>query len=227
MRAKECHHFSMNDSMNIFDRKRLAAHKRRAAPQFLAHAFLFNEAADRLTDRLEDITYRFPCALEIGAQGSLSDKIMHQRGGVQHFIHCSPHALLLDTINNGSSVLANEEMLPFAANSVDMVISNLSLQWVNDLPGCLAQIKHILKPDGLFLATLPGTETLKELRAALLHAEMQTRGGTSPRISPFVDVRDAGALLQRAGFALPVVDSEIITVTYDSVFTRAGYPRCG
>jgi hypothetical protein len=95
------------------------------------------------------------------------------------------------------------------------VISCFSLHWVNDLPGTLAQVRYALKPDGLFLAMMPGGTTLFELRESLLRAELEVAGGAGPRISPFVDVRDAGMLLQRAGFALPVVDVDTVTVTYD------------
>ena len=98
------------------------------------------------------------------------------------------------------------------------MIAPLTLHWVNDLPGSLLQIRHILKPDGLLLAAMWGGETLKELRAALLQAEIETVSGASPRVSPFTDVRDAGGLLQRAGLGLPVVDSDILTVTYPDMF---------
>jgi len=104
--------------------------------------------------------------------------------------------------------------LPFGAGRFDLVLSLLSLHWVNDLPGALAQINRSLKPDGLFLGCLLGGDTLSELRAAWMAAEIEVEGGASPRVSPFVDVRDAGALLQRAGFALPVVDSDVIRVSY-------------
>ena len=117
-----------------------------------------------------------------------------------------------------AAACADEELLPFAAHSLDLVISNLSLHWVNDLPGALAQIRAALRPNGLLLATLFGSETLKELRSALLDAEVEITGGAAPRVSPFTDVRDAGNLLTRAGFALPVVDTETVTVTYSDMF---------
>lgn len=113
------------------------------------------------------------------------------------------------------TVVADEESLPFAPASFDLVLSNLSLHWVNDLPGCLVQVRRILKPDGLFLAALAGGDTLFELRRALMEAELALSGGFAPRVSPFTDVRDAGALLQRAGFALPTVDTDILTVSYE------------
>ena len=110
--------------------------------------------------------------------------------------------------------IADAEALPFAAGSFDLVLSLLDLHWVNDLPGALAQIRHVLRPDGLFLGALLGGETLSELRAVLLAAEAEVSGGASPRVAPKVDLRDAGALLQRAGFALPVADADTLTVSY-------------
>lgn len=108
--------------------------------------------------------------------------------------------------------------MPFAENSFDLIASTLSLHWVNDLPGALVQIRRALKPDGLFLAAMLGGDTLIELRRAFLDAEAETTGGTSPRTSPVADVADAGSLLQRAGFALPVVDTDTLTVTYEDMF---------
>jgi len=118
----------------------------------------------------------------------------------------------------GFRLQGDEEMLPYARESLDLVISNLSLHWVNDLPGCFAQIRQSLKPDGLFMATIFGGDSLHELRHSLMQAEVNLKGGVSPHISPFVDIKDAGSLLQRAGFALPVVDRDCITVTYADMF---------
>jgi NADH dehydrogenase [ubiquinone] 1 alpha subcomplex assembly factor 5 len=113
-----------------------------------------------------------------------------------------------------TGVVASEELLPFAPGAFDLIAGALTLHWVNDLPGALVQMRRSLRPDGLLLASMLGGETLRELRAALLAGEAETRGGASPRVSPFVDVRDAGALLQRTGFARPVADVESIDVTY-------------
>jgi SAM-dependent methyltransferase len=115
-------------------------------------------------------------------------------------------------------VIADEEALPFGDAAVDLVVSGLGLQFVNDLPGALTQIRRALKPDGLFLAALLGGETLTELRQAFAAAESEIEGGVSPRVAPFADLRQLGALLQRAGFALPVTDVERVTVRYDSAF---------
>ncbi len=114
----------------------------------------------------------------------------------------------------GLRVVADEEALPFADNTLDLVVSGLSLQAVNDLPGVLAQVRRALKPDGLFLAALLGGETLAELRQSFAMAESELDGGVSPRVAPFADLRDLGSLLQRAGFALPVTDVDRITVRY-------------
>src|SRR5690606_2324136 len=113
-------------------------------------------------------------------------------------------------------VVADEEVLPFADQSFDLVLSVLSLHWVNDLPGTLLQSARALKPDGLLRAAMRGGESLRELREALLQAELEVEGGASPRVSPLADLRDLGGLLQRAGFALPVADLDSLTVTYPS-----------
>ncbi|MEO9789999.1 MAG: methyltransferase domain-containing protein, partial [Aurantimonas coralicida] len=116
------------------------------------------------------------------------------------------------------AVVGDEEMLPLAAESVDLIVSTLSLHLTNDTPGALVQLRRALKPDGLFLCALLGGGTLNELRASLFAAEAELLGGVSPRVAPFADVRDAGGLLQRAGFALPVTDQDRLTVRYDSLF---------
>ena len=144
--------------------------------------------------------------------------------GTQRYPHhperlsCDMSDDLLRTSLPFCAVAMDGEYLPFADNTVDLAISSLALHWVNDLPGALAQICRALKPDGLFLAAILGGDTLIELRRALLEAEAETTGGTSPRTSPVADVADAGALLQRAGFALPVVDTDTLTVTYKDMF---------
>jgi len=117
-------------------------------------------------------------------------------------------------LNGGICVAGDEEFLPFAPESFDLVVANCSLHWVNDLPGALIQLRRVLRPDGLFLASLPALGTLGALRASLTAAEVAVRGGASPRVSPFPDLRDCAALLQRAGFALPVADQEDITLLY-------------
>ena len=118
--------------------------------------------------------------------------------------------------SSGLRLVGDEELQPFASASFDLVISSASFHWINDLPGTLTQALKTLKPDGLLLVNFLGGKTLFELRQSLLDAEIEIKGGVSPRVSPFADIKDAGALLQRAGFALPVADIESTTVSYES-----------
>jgi SAM-dependent methyltransferase len=111
-----------------------------------------------------------------------------------------------------------DERLPLAPQSIDLALSALALHFANDLPGMLAQIRRALRPDGLFLAALLGGDTLTELRQSFAAAEAELEGGLSPRVLPFADLRDLGALLQRAGFALPVADVDRVVVRYGDVF---------
>jgi SAM-dependent methyltransferase len=198
----------------LFDRRVLRMRRDRVAPALSGVDFLVREAAVRLVERLGDVRRAFPRALELGCHtGQLAAAL---RGTVQ--IGQLIQADLSDRMvrqANGARVVADEEALPFGPACLDLVVSCFSLHWVNDLPGTLAQVRHSLKPDGLFLAIMPGGTTLFELREALMRAELEIAGGAGPRISPFVDVRDAGMLLQRAGLALPVVDVDTVTVTYD------------
>ena len=206
----------MSDPIKIFDRSLLRKRRDRAASGFASHDFLLREAAERLADRLSDVTRRFPFALDLGCHtGELADTL-DGRGGIQTLVQCdlSPQMVDQAAANGHPTLCADEEWLPFADHSFDLVLSCLSLHWVNDLPGTLVQIRRILKPDGLFLAVMLGGQTLRELRACLTEAEIEQEGGLSPRVSPFADVRDLGGLMQRAGFALPVVDADQIHVSY-------------
>ena len=199
--------------IQVFDRNQVRRQRDRAAATLAGHGFLFEEVADRLLDRLVDVTRRFPLALDLGGRAGMLGRKLLDQGRINRLVSCdlSPR---LAALAPRPAVVGDEEALPFAPASFDLIASNLSLHWVNDLPGALVQINHALKPDGLFLAAMFGGETLRELRHCLLEAEASEEGGASPRVSPFADVRDAGSLLQRAGFALPVVDIDSITVTY-------------
>jgi len=207
----------MQDSPDIFDRMLVAAHRDRAAPAFHEHDFLIREIGERLSDRLLDIARRFPLALDLGARTGGYGPVPQGAGGIETVVSCDLSPSMARRCD-GPAVVCDAEFLPFADGVFDLVYSNLDLHWVNDLPGSLVQIARSLKPDGLFLAALLGGSTLHELRDVLMAAEMEVTGGASPRVSPFVELRDAGGLLQRAGFALPVADSDEITVTYDNLF---------
>ncbi len=204
-----------------FDRKLLRRRRERAAAGLAGHDFLIREAAERLVDRLDDVRRKFSLALDLGCHTGQLASVLAGRGGIETLVQCdlSP-AMARSAAANGQPTLAgDEEFLPFAGGSFDLVLSCLDLHWVNDLPGTLLQIRHALKPDGLFLAVLFGLGTLGELRDSLIEAEAEVKGGASPRVSPFADARDGAGLLQRAGFALPVADVETLTVTYPDPLT--------
>lgn len=196
-----------------FDRALLRRRRRRHAGTASAHDFLLSRVADDLAGRLEIISRQFPVAANIGAHhGSLSRQL-RALANVGMMVDVEPvHELL--AMCDGPAISADEELLPFADASLDLVVSGLALQLVNDLPGTLVQVRRALKPDGLLLASLLGGSTLSELGEAWLLAEDEIIGGASPRVAPSIDLRDLGSLLQRAGFALPVVDSDVVTVAY-------------
>jgi SAM-dependent methyltransferase len=205
----------MADSPLIFDRMLLRSRRRRAAALGPAN-FLLDRVADDLADRLAAVLRRFDRALDLGTPGDAVRTALARLGSVGGIV-------AMDTVLQGKGaaalfVVADEEALPFGDGVFDLVVSALSLQFVNDLPGALVQIRRALKPDGLFVAALIGGETLTELRQAFAAAESEIEGGVSPRVAPFADLRDLGALLQRAGFALPVTDTDRVTVRYDSAF---------
>jgi NADH dehydrogenase [ubiquinone] 1 alpha subcomplex assembly factor 5 len=199
----------------IFDRKLLSRRRDRFAADAHGHDFLLERVADDIAERLAIVRRTFPLAVNIGASHGIVSRRIRGIAGITDIVDVdlSPHLLAQC---DGLRVVADEEALPFATGSLDLVVSGLALQLVNDLPGTLVQIRRALKPDGLLLAALLGGSTLTELRQAWLSAEAELTGGASPRVAPFADVRDLGALLQRAGFALPVVDSETVTVSYES-----------
>ncbi len=203
----------MSDPMTVFDRRAVRLHRDRAAAGLAGFDFLFAEVGERLLDRLDDITRRFPRALDLGCHGDILAGRLAGRGGIETLVACDLSEAMARRAGP-LALAADEERLPFAGGVFDLVLSNLSLHWVNDLPGALVQIRRALKPDGLFLGTLFGGATCRELRQALAEAEIAVEGGLSPRVSPLAEVRDAGNLLQRAGFALPVADSDTLTVSY-------------
>ena len=203
----------MSETAEIFDRRLLVRRRERAAASAEAHEFLLARAADDIVARLSAIRRQFPIALNLGAAHGLLGRRLREVPGIELVIDAEPSPALLAQCD-GAKVRMDEEGLPFADQSLDLVVSGLALQFVNDLPGTLIQVRRALKPDGLLLATLLGGATLQELRASFLQAEVEVEGGVSPRVAPFADVRDIGALLQRAQFALPVADSDTLTVTY-------------
>jgi len=200
----------------LFDRALLRSRRRRAGA-LAASGFLLERVAEDATDRIATVLRRFELALDLGTPGDGLRRALIASGKVGTVI--AADALIDRAFHDDESTLAvvcDEEALPFRDSSLDLVVSGLSLQFVNDLPGTLVQIRRALKPDGLFLAALIGGDTLSELRQAFATAEAEIENGVSPRVAPFADVRDLGSLLQRAGFALPVTDVDRFTVRYAS-----------
>ena len=196
-----------------FDRRLLARRRARAAATVNRAAPLLDAAASLLLDRLDDTTRRFTRALDLGGRGAVAP-LLRARG--IEFVVSADLAPAMARIGGGLPVAADEEWLPFAVGSFDLVVASLSLHTVNDLPGALIQIRRALRPDGLFLASLPGLGTLQPLREALAAVEADLRGGAAPRVSPFPTLQDGAALLQRAGFALPVADLDRLDAAWRS-----------
>lgn len=193
----------------LFDRPLIRRRRARRARGFAAADVLVRHVAADLSERLAAIARPFPRALDLGTHGGLLAQAIASPGRT---VICADSAAAM--LPPGGGVVADEEWLPFADESLDLVVSGLTLHLVNDLPGTLIQINRALRPDGLMIVTLLGGDTLVELRAAMTMAEAEIAGGASPRVAPMLDIRDAGALLQRAGFALPVADSERLTLRY-------------
>lgn len=203
----------------IFDRALVAARQRRAQRQGAA-TFLLDRVAEDMGDRLAVVLRKFDRAADIGTPTDAVARVLAASGSVGTLVAMRSD-LAAAKQDAGLALVADEEAIPFGGGMLDLVVSALALQSVNDLPGVLIQIRRALKPDGLFLAALLGGDTLTELRDSLFTAEAEIEGGASPRVAPFTEVRAAGALLQRAGFALPVADVDRVIVRYDSLFALA------
>ncbi|HEY2212679.1 MAG TPA: methyltransferase domain-containing protein [Bradyrhizobium sp.] len=185
----------------LFDRALLRMRQSRAL-RFGPATFLLDRVAEDMEERLHAVLRDFADAADIWTPGTVLRKPSRER---------------IKSVTQISLDL-EQETLPFGRESLDLVVSGLAFQFVNDLPGVLAQIRRALKPDGLLLAAMIGGDTLTELRQSFASAEAECEGGVSPRVAPFADLRDVGGLLQRAGFALPVTDVDRIVVRYDSAF---------
>jgi len=202
-------------SPQVFDRALLRA--RHARAEALGPAtFLIDRVAEDLADRLAAVLRQFALAVDLGTPTDAVRRVLAASGKVGTVVAID--RTVGAAAPTGWRIAADEEALPLREACADLVVSGLALQFVNDLPGTLIQVRRALKPDGLFVAALAGGETLTELRQVLAAAEAEIEGGMSPRVAPFVDVRELGALLQRAGFALPVTDVDRVTVRYESVF---------
>jgi SAM-dependent methyltransferase len=205
----------------VFDRYRVRAHRDRAAQHFHKASFLKERAIEDVCDRLGIINRTFACGIELGSYGDLLPKGLASRldlsTKIDFLVQCDLSGAMIAK-SHGPRAVCDEEALPFGEASLDVLISTLGLQWVNDVPGFLAQARMALRPDGLLLISFLGGRTLQELRAAFATAEADMGLTPSPRVSPFADAQDGARLLQRAGFALPVADSDVVTVRYANAF---------
>jgi len=206
----------------IFDRRLVRARGLRAAG-LGPSTFLLERVARELSDRVACVQRRFEWVVDLGTPTSAVRRELARAGHIGTIVTANASGGCLhlrrasdQLVASGLAVAADEEALPFRAASLDLVVSALSLQFVGDLPGTLTQIRRALKPDGLLLAAFVGGDSLCELRQSFAAAEAEVEDGVSPRVIPFVDVRAAGSLLQRAGLALPVTDLDRITVRYES-----------
>jgi SAM-dependent methyltransferase len=200
----------------VFDEQLVTARRRRAARRGPGGAlFLMERVAAELAERLAAVERRFELGASLFSGTGHAAAAMRASGRCAGIVRVEADAALL---GEGSGIVAPPDRLPLAAGSLDLAASLLFLQETNDTPGLLVQIRRALRPDGLFLGALAGAGSLAELRDCLLAAEAELYGGASPRVAPLPDVREMGDLLQRAGFALPVVDVETLTVRYASAF---------
>ncbi|MFM8607033.1 MAG: methyltransferase domain-containing protein [Hyphomicrobiales bacterium] len=204
----------MPETPCLFDQLLLRARLKRALKKGAAD-FLLERVADDFELRLQALARSFDTVVDIGTFGPHTALKLVASQRFKQIIRQAPLAEVLGT-GTWQKIVGETSLVPFAPQSLDAVVSLLAFQWVDDLPGLLIQIKSALKADGLFIACLLGGQTLHELRDSFARAEIECEGGLSPRVSPFADLRDIGALMQRAGFALPVVDTETITVRYQT-----------
>uniref|UniRef100_A0A336LU23 Arginine-hydroxylase NDUFAF5, mitochondrial n=1 Tax=Culicoides sonorensis TaxID=179676 RepID=A0A336LU23_CULSO len=230
LRDCHCRNFSKTlikfnfTTMNIFDRQAKKLQKERAAKSedVELYDYIKEEVGYRLSDRVFDVKRQFKNAVDLGCgRGYVSKHILAD--SVERLTLCDISPAMLDVAKStpGVDIIKkeiDEETFKFDDNSLDLVISNLSLHWVNDLPGLFKSINNSLCPDGVFMASFFGGETLFELRSSLQLAETERLGGLSPHISPFIQIRDVGALLNRAGFTMLTIDTDEITVGYPTMF---------
>ncbi len=201
--------------MIIFNRYINKIHRDRASKNLHHHDFLIAHILEDLVERIQDHSQKYETVLDLGCyDGEFSKSVVDLE--IKQLIQTDLSYQMLKKAK-GERVQVDEEFLPFADNSFDLIVSNLNLHWVNDLPGTLLQIKRILKPKGVFIASIIGGKSLIELRKILIEAEEKLHHRVSSHISPMIDAADASALLQRAKFLNPITDSATITVSYPNL----------
>ncbi|XP_041330053.1 arginine-hydroxylase NDUFAF5, mitochondrial [Pyrgilauda ruficollis] len=210
-------------ALNPFDRRLKRKQKNWAALQAEPAKcdYLREEVGGRIADRVFDITRTFPLALDVGSgRGYIAQHLTKETVEKLIQVDIAENALknAVESEIPTVRVVADEEFLPFKEDTFDLVVSSLSLHWVNDLPKAFKEIHHVLKPDGVFIGAMFGGDTLYELRCSLQLAELEREGGFSPHVSPFTAVADLGHLLSRAGFNTLTVDTDEIQVNYPGLF---------
>ncbi|XP_046355817.2 arginine-hydroxylase NDUFAF5, mitochondrial-like [Haliotis rufescens] len=210
--------------MNVFDRKAKRIQKNRTAlmEDYRVYEYLKEEIGYRVADRICDVKRKFGVAVDLGCgRGHVSKHIYSDMVGTLYQCDMADRVLMQSELSPEvptHRVIADEEYFPFKDNSLDMVVSSLSLHWVNDLPGCFRQVHNALKDDGVFIGSMFGGDTLFELRVSLQLAETEKEGGFAPHISPFTDVRDLGNLLTRSGYTMLTIDTDELVVNYPSMY---------
>lgn len=199
----------------IFDQTLIRQRRDRHAASAREHDFLLRRVAEDLTERLSIVHRTFASAACVGAYHGVIAETLHRAPNIGNLINVEVSEALLRQCEH-AGIAADPESLPIGPEALDLIVSGLALHLVNDLPGMLVQMRRALRPDGLLLIAMLGGESLRELREAWLLAEAEVLGGASPRVAPLADVRELGGLLQRAGFALPVADSDVVVVRYAS-----------
>ncbi len=217
----------MSKLPHMIDKPMHIANRNRAYAHHKDFSFLFEAVMDLLTERLQDTAYRFEDGLILECFGTLCCDILAGKGllgqkinritQMDCAINFARHAKKMPICKHHHMIVADAEFMPFADETFDVVLSPFHLHWMNDLVGTLIQIKQILREDGAFFAVMPGGKTLQNIRHAMMQAEIELYGGGAPHILPFVDIQTMGQLMQRAGFALPVIDSEVMRINYKSV----------
>ncbi|MBL8553246.1 MAG: methyltransferase domain-containing protein [Phenylobacterium sp.] len=200
----------------LFDRNLHRKRLDRAAPGFANADFLQRRAAIDVAGRLAPIMKSFPLAVDLSARaGAFAEALAEEAPGKVGVLMEADLSHRMLAGRPGLRLVADDERLPFADASLDLIVSTLGLHWTNDVVGALIQARRALKPEGLFIGAFLGGVTLTELRQSLVAAEAEILGGAGSRVSPFADARDAASLLQRAGFQQPVADIDTVTVTYE------------
>lgn len=211
----------MNSFPIIFDKRKVKKNQDNSSLYFDNELYYTKEIRLNLIDKLNDINKKFHSALLLGNESFEIGRILQASHDIKNICYADISERNINKLQKYTkyNVCFDEELLPFKEKTFDLIIANFSLQWANDLPGTLIQLRKSLKQDGLLLATFPGGSTLNELRISLANAEIETSGGVTPRVSPFVDIKDAGNLLVRAGYTLPVAEVDYYNLEFKNMFT--------